>query len=206
MSETIIHSPLLAPEAQAVLEGLVAESAQRYGTDRAGGARAEVDRYPPAAFIPPVGDFLVLVRDGLPIAGGAFMSHDDETAEIKRVWVHSEHRRQGLARRIMAALEERAGALGYTRAYLTTGFRQPEAVSLYLTLRYRPLFDLDADPALFRSLPFEKHIGTKAGQPGRSVPRRPARSFEEASAEVTAIKAAQEEKILARLAHYAQVG
>jgi GNAT superfamily N-acetyltransferase len=205
MSETIIHSPLLAPEAQAVLNGLVAESTQRYGTNRPGGARAEVDRYPPAAFLPPVGDFLVLVRDGVPIAGGAFMSHDDETAEIKRVWVHAEHRRQGLARRIMAALEARAEELGYTRAYLTTGFRQQEAVSLYLSLGYRPLFELEADPALFRSLPFEKHIGAKAGQPGRSVPRRAARSSEEASAEVYAVKAAQEEKILARLSQHAQV-
>ncbi|PZP40969.1 MAG: N-acetyltransferase [Azospirillum brasilense] len=205
MSETIIHSSLLAPEAQAVLDGLVAESADRYGTDRPGGARAEVDRYPPAAFVPPLGDFLVLLRDGLVVAGGAFMSHDDETAEIKRVWTHSGLRRQGLARRIMAALEARAAALGYTRAYLTTGFRQPEAVALYLVLGFRPLFDVNADPALYRSLPFEKHIGAKAGQPGRSPLRRLARSFEEASADVAAIKAEQEARILGRLAQFAQV-
>ncbi|WP_159994313.1 GNAT family N-acetyltransferase [Roseomonas sp. 18066] len=205
MSDTIIHSPLQAPEAQAVLDALVEEFAAMYGTDRPGGARGEVDRYPAAAFAPPLGDFLVLLRDGVPIAGGAFMSHDDETAEIKRVWVHADHRRQGLARRIMAALEARAGALGYTRAYLTTGFRQPEAVGLYVSLGYRALFDLEADPALFRSLPFEKHIGARAGQPATSPRRRPAASLDAATIEVTATKQAQERRILARLAQHAAV-
>ncbi|UPG74720.1 GNAT family N-acetyltransferase (plasmid) [Roseomonas gilardii subsp. gilardii] len=206
MSETIIHSSLLAAEAQVVLDGLVAEFADRYGTDRPGGARAEVDRYPPAAFVPPLGDFLVLLQDGHVVAGGAFMSHDDETVEIKRVWTHPAMRRQGLAHRIMAALEKRAGDLGYTRAYLTTGFRQPEAVALYLKLGFRPLFDLDAAPALYRSLPFEKHIGVKAGQPGCSPLRRPARSFEEATVEVNAIKSEQEARILGRLAQFTPVG
>jgi GNAT superfamily N-acetyltransferase len=204
MTETIIHSHLLEPPAQAVLDGLLAESTRRYGANRPGGARAELDRYPPAAFVPPVGDFLVLLRDGVAIAGGAFMSHDDETVEIKRVWSHPELRRQGLARRIMAALEERAAALGYTRAYLTTGYLQPEAIALYRTLGFRPLFDVAADPARYRSLPFEKHIGARAGQPGSAPLRRLAASFEEASADVAAIKAAQERKILARLSQRAQ--
>lgn len=200
MSDTIIHSSPLANEAQALLDGLVAESVRRYASqNRPGGPRAEIDRYPPQAFVPPLGDFLLLRRDGETIAGGAFMSHDDETAEIKRIWTHPDLRRQGLARRIVLALEERAAELGYTRVYLTTGFRQPEAVALYVALGYRPLFDLDANPELFRSLPFEKHIGARAGQPGTSPVRKAAISIEAATAEVEAIKAAQAEKIHARL-------
>jgi GNAT superfamily N-acetyltransferase len=201
MTETIVFRPLQSPEVQTVLNALEVEYGTRYGTDRPGGARGDIDRYPAEAFLPPLGDFLVLLdANGEPIAGGAFMSHDDETAEIKRVWTHSGHRRKGLAQRVCLALEERAGALGYTRAYLTTGFRQPEAVGLYLRLGYRPLFDVGLDPTFYRSLPFEKHIGAKAGQPGTSPLRIPATSFEEATAEVNAVKHVQEAKILARLA------
>jgi GNAT superfamily N-acetyltransferase len=200
MTQIIVHQSLDAVEAQIVLAGLEAEYGRRYGTNRAGGARGDIDRYPAEAFLPPLGDFLILLEEGTPIAGGAFMSHDDETVEIKRVWSHPARRRQGLARRIVVALEESAGALGYTRAYLTTGFRQPEAVGLYLSMGFRPLFDVAADPELYRSLPFEKHIGRKAGQPGQTPIRPPSASLAEASAAVDAIKQAQEAKILARLA------
>lgn len=201
MSDIIIHSSPLAPEAQPLVEGLIGEYDGRYGDlSRPGGARAELFRYPPQAFAPPFGDFLLLRRGGETIAGGAFMSHDDETAEVKRVWTRGDLRRQGLARRIVLALEESAAAQGYTRVYLTTGFRQPEATTLYRSLGYRPLFDPTADPELYRSLSFEKHIGAKAGQPGRSPVLKPATSFADATARVTALKARQESRIAARLA------
>lgn len=201
MSDIIIHSSPLAPEAQPVLDGLIEESIRRYGdAARRGNPRAEIDRYPPQAFTPPIGDFLLLSRSGQTIAGGAFMSHDDETAELKRIWTRQDLRRQGLAAKIVLALEERAAGLGYSRAYLTTGFRQQEAVALYIKLGYRPLFDIHANPEFYRSLPFEKHIGRRAGQPGTSPVRQPAISFEAATEEVNAIKAAQAEKIAARLA------
>lgn len=88
MSDRILRSSPLAAEAKALIDGLVDESARRYGIDRPGGARAEVERYPAQAFVPHLGDFLLLVRDGETIGGRAFMSHDDETPEIKRIWTH----------------------------------------------------------------------------------------------------------------------
>jgi len=44
------------------------------------------------------------------------------------------------------------------RIYLTTGFRQPGAVGLYLTKGYTALFDSSVDPEVYKSLPFEKDI------------------------------------------------
>lgn len=203
MVDVIVSSSLLDPAARPLLDGLADEYDRRYGAvPRPGGANSEILRYPAEAFSPPLGDFLLLQRDGETIAGGAFMSHDDETAELKRIWTHPGLRRQGLARRIVLALEESAGQQGYTRAYLSTGFRQPEAVALYVSLGYRPLFDPAADPALYRSLPFEKHIGEKLGQPGTTPAYPPAASFEDATARVTELKAGQEASILARLARY----
>lgn len=201
MPDVIIHSSLLHPLTQPLIEGLISEYDGRYGaTDRPGGARGEIFRYPEGLYSPPLGDLLLVQRDGRTIAGGAFMSHDDETAEIKRIWTDPSLRRQGLARTIMSALEESAAALGYTRTYLSTGFRQPEAVALYLSLGYRPLFDPAADPHLYRSLPFEKHIGARAGHRGSTPVYSPAASFEEATARVKALKEGQEAKILARFA------
>ncbi len=102
---------------------------------------------------------LLLVRRGFEtVAGGAFMYLDDETAEIKRMWTSSNHRRQGLSRAIMAALEEEITARGYRRIYLTTGPRQPEARNLYLALGYTPLFDVDGDIDAIGKLAFEKEI------------------------------------------------
>ncbi|TIX90284.1 GNAT family N-acetyltransferase [Rhizobium sp. P44RR-XXIV] len=200
MTDIIVRSSLLDPAAQPLIDGLVSEYDARYGAaSRPGGARTEIMRYPMALFSPPLGDFLLLQRDGLTIAGGAFMSHDDETAELKRIWTDPHLRRQGLARQIVLALEDSAAQLGYTRTYLSTGFRQPEAVALYISLGYRPLFDTTADPTFYRSLPFEKHIGEKAGQTGSTPIYPPAASFEEATARVTALKAGQEQKIAARL-------
>lgn len=203
MPDVIIRSTLFDPSTQPLIEGLISEYDGRYGADsRPGGARTELLRYPDGINTPPLGDFLLLQREGQTIAGGAFMSHDDETAEIKRIWTDPSLRRQGLARRIMEALEDSAASLGYTRAYLSTGFRQPEAVGLYLSLGYRPLFEIDADPSFYRSLPFEKHIGAKTGQQPVTSVYPPAASFEAATERVKALKAAQEEKILERLARH----
>jgi len=201
MSDIIVRSSHHDAAAQPLVEGLILEYDGRYGANsRPGGARSELFRYPTEAFSPPLGDFILLQRAGRTIAGGAFMSHDDETAEIKRIWTDDAFRRQGLAERVVAELEERAATAGYTRAYLTTGFRQPEATALYIKLGYRPLFDVTADPTLYRSLPFEKHIGAEAGRPGTSPVYGPADTLEAATARVTALKHTQEARILARLA------
>ncbi|WP_251274914.1 GNAT family N-acetyltransferase, partial [Enterobacter hormaechei] len=85
-----------------------------------------------------------------------------DTAEFKRIWTLPGLRRQGIARRVLQELEEQAARQGYRRVFLTTGFRQPEAVGLYLSHGYTALFDLDADPESIAHLPFEKHLRAPA--------------------------------------------
>ena len=166
MSDSFFYTSVKDPLATPLLEELLFEYDSRYGTFfNAEGARAELNKYPPEAFSPPSGNFLLLLRDGKPIAGGAFMRYDEETAEFKRVWTHSAHRRQGLAKLVLRELEQQAIRQGYARVYLTTGFRQPEAVGLYLTNGYRALFDTAADPETIRSLPFEKFLADVASGP-----------------------------------------
>ncbi|MEV0680694.1 GNAT family N-acetyltransferase [Actinosynnema sp. NPDC050436] len=142
------------PETAPLREELAREYVTRYGE----GAREELTRYDPALFTPPDGVLLLLFEGGAAVAGGAFMRHDERTAEFKRIWTHSDHRRRGLGRRVVAELERAAARSGYRRVYLTTGPRQPEAVGLYLATGYTALFDVGADPLTTGHLPFEKHL------------------------------------------------
>ncbi|MGV1791222.1 GNAT family N-acetyltransferase [Rhizobium lusitanum] len=163
MSDTFLYTTPVDPRAKPLIDELIHEYDSRYGTYfNAEGAAAELNRYPPEAFSPPHGNFLLLLRDGETIGGGAFKHYDDHTAEFKRIWTRHDLRRQGLARTLLVELEAQAARQGYHRIYLTTGFRQPEAVGLYLTNGYTALFDTSVDPEVYKSLPFEKDISRLA--------------------------------------------
>lgn len=166
---TTIRVPLSDPRVEPLLRELGDEYSARYGRD----AHTELARYPDEEFTPAHGGvFLLLLEHGEPVAGGAFRRYDRTTAELKRMWTHSAHRRRGLARRVVAELEREAGERGYRRIHLTTGPRQPEARGLYLAAGYTPLFDTQADPETIGPLPFEKHLGasrTRLGAGEQSV-------------------------------------
>jgi GNAT superfamily N-acetyltransferase len=90
----------------------------------------------PEEFAPPSGSFLVALSGGEPVGSAGLRRHDDGAVELKRLYVRAAHRRRGHARALLAAVEERARALGYRRLVLETGSRQPEAVALYLASGY----------------------------------------------------------------------
>ncbi|MEH0108546.1 GNAT family N-acetyltransferase [Tersicoccus sp. MR15.9] len=139
---------------------MIADLADVYGVLYGPGAKDEMTRYPADLFDPPHGAFMLLMRDGVAVAGGAFMPHSAGTTEFKRIWTHADHRRQGLSRRVLAELETEAARRGYVRVFLTTGPRQPQAIALYLSSGYTPLFDIAADPEQIGLHSFEKLIGT----------------------------------------------
>jgi GNAT superfamily N-acetyltransferase len=145
--------------AKPLIDELSREYDERYGLNDGIPSSVELSRYPAERFSPENGGaFLLVMRGEEVVAGGAFMRTDDTTAEIKRVWTSSAHRRQGLARVVMAELEREAAARGYVTAELTTGARQPEAVALYLSLGYTPQFDLDGDLETIGYLGFSKPL------------------------------------------------
>lgn len=159
MADEFLYTSTQDVRALPLIEALTIEYDTRYGTYfNEDGAAAEMNKYPPAAFAPPHGNFLLLLRDGQTIGGGAFMRYDAVTAEFKRIWTHGDLRRQGLARKVLKELEAQAHRQGYKRVYLTTGFRQPEAKELYLRNGYTALFDVSADPEIYGTLPFEKSL------------------------------------------------
>ena len=128
----------------ALAEPLLAELAVEYST-RYGGTVERVDDwlrgYPAHEFEAPGGGMLVGLIDDESVTGGAFRRFDDDTAELKRIWTASAHRRRGLAKALLGALEAEIAIRGYRRIYLTTGDRQPEAEALYLATGYCKLDD-----------------------------------------------------------------
>jgi GNAT superfamily N-acetyltransferase len=153
------------PLVQPLLRELEHEYSTRYPRFVRKEGPRELDRYPAEEFEPSHGGLLlILAEEGEPVAGGAYRRFDERTAELKRIWTHSGHRRRGLARAVVAELEQAATTAGYERLFLTTGPRQPEAKGLYLVTGYTPLFDVEADPETIGRLPFAKSL-----TPGGSV-------------------------------------
>ncbi|ANG92941.1 GNAT family N-acetyltransferase [Enterobacteriaceae bacterium 155047] len=139
---------------QPILDGLFGEYASRYGDYFSKDAEVEQTEW----YLPPQGLFIVLEREGDIIATGAYKPRDEHTAEIKRIWTQKTLRQQGLAARIVQELERRAVLAGYNQMYLTTGFRQPEAVRLYLSQGYTPQFDLERDPEEYSQPPYDGRL------------------------------------------------
>ncbi len=93
----------------------------------------------PDEFSPPHGAFLVVTVDGGTAGCAGLRRHDNDAAELKRMYVRPQYRRRGVARWLLRAVEDRARDLGYRRLLLETGAAQPEAIALYEACGYVPV-------------------------------------------------------------------
>ena len=100
--------------------------------------RELAERYPHEAPSPvdPLARFVIAYVRGEAVGCGAVVGVSPGVGEVKRMWVHPGHRRAGVARRILAALERTAERMDISRMILETGLRQPEAIGLYEGLGY----------------------------------------------------------------------
>lgn len=156
--DSFLHTTMLDPLAEPLLVDLEREYDERYRDLFDGAASEEINRYPAELFTAPHGTFLLLLRDGVAISGGAFMSAEASTIEIKRVWTDARFRGQGLARLVLAELEAEAARRGFTEVVLSTGPRQPEAVHLYCAAGYEAQFDPTLDAMTIGAHLFRKHL------------------------------------------------
>lgn len=83
--------------------------------------------------------YLVAVVDGRVVACGAWQALDATSAELKRMYVLPAYRGRGIARRMVAALEEAAHATGRPEIRLETGTYLPAAIALYRSVGYQPI-------------------------------------------------------------------
>jgi len=140
LSMNIRPVPFDHPDAVKLNDEVQQEYAERYGD---GG---DMTPLAPAMFSPPHGLYLIAYDDrDRPLATGGWRTQDENDegyangdAELKRMFVIREARGQGLARRILAALEADARTANRTRMVLETGTAQPEAMALYTSSGYEP--------------------------------------------------------------------
>ena len=62
---------------------------------------------------------------------GAIKEYDQQTMEVKRMYVKPEYRGKGIASTILNHLENWTKELNYSKCILETGIKQPEAIALY---------------------------------------------------------------------------
>ena len=90
------------------------------------------------------GVYVVAYHDGLPVACGALWPLDETTAEVRRMYVHRDHRRKGFGRDVLVHLMREAVRFGYKTLRLETGFRQLPAMALYEQYGFRRIPPFDA--------------------------------------------------------------
>ena len=101
---------------------------------------------------------VVATHDGAPVGCGAFKPFDENTVEIKRMYVLPEWRGKGVAGQVLAELEQWAAESGFTRCVLETGLRMPDAVAFYTKNGYGRIENFGQYASVENSVCFEKMI------------------------------------------------
>lgn len=77
------------------------------------------------------GTFLVALNGEQVIGSGALRRLDDQTAELKRMWLLDAYQGQGIGYRLITELFEFARQQGYARVRLQTSSEQARALAFY---------------------------------------------------------------------------
>ena len=110
----------------------------------------DVDDWP-RVYGPPRGTFLVALDGGRLIGTGAVRPIDDETAELKRMWLLEAYQGRGIGYRLFTLLAAFARDAGYRQMWLSTDpIVQSKAVRFYERLGFQPIaaYD-DSDDTVF---------------------------------------------------------
>lgn len=109
----------------------------------------------PGAYSPPGGRLLLARVDGQPAGCVALRRMDARECEMKRMYIEPRFRGRGVAMALGQAIIREARAAGYSKMWLDTSVRQPEAQALYGKLGFRrsqPYYEVS--PALCEWLVF----------------------------------------------------
>ena len=107
---------------------------------------AEIAAGPPRDLAPPGGLFLLIESDGEPTGFGGIRHLDTGLAEVKSMYVAPPRRGRGIARRLLAELEEVALRHGCRAVRLDTSDYLTDAIGLYRAAGYREIADYNGNP------------------------------------------------------------
>jgi GNAT superfamily N-acetyltransferase len=123
------------PEVQKLVAEALSDLSRRYG-----GGSGDDTPVSAGEFVPPHGGFFVAVGEDRLLGCAGWRAHGPD-AELKRMFVTAAARGRGVARRLLAAVEESARADGRARVILEAGHKQPEAITLYESSGYERIED-----------------------------------------------------------------
>jgi DNA-binding MarR family transcriptional regulator/GNAT superfamily N-acetyltransferase len=155
---TLAPADPASPDARHCLLAYAAELRERFpeGYD-------DADLSSPAEMSGPAGVLLLVHDENGPAGCGALRPSAPGVAELRHLWIAPAARGLGLARRMLAALEEQAAERGHDTVRLNTHGVLTEAIALYRTSGYAeiPAYGDDPHGQLF----FEKHLHTPRPAP-----------------------------------------
>ncbi|HSD13603.1 MAG TPA: GNAT family N-acetyltransferase, partial [Flavobacterium sp.] len=79
---------------------------------------------------------ILCYENDIPVGCGALKPYDVQTGEIKRMFVHPDHRNKGIAMAVLEELEVWAKELHFTSCILETSFKLENAIALYKKVGY----------------------------------------------------------------------
>lgn len=126
--------------------------------DRRVGRQIKREKYQKFNKLDEIQEAIVVYEDQKPAGGGAIRKYDDDTVELKRVFVHNEYQGRGIGSRLVSLLMEWAAELGYQRMILETGELLAESCAVYKKLgfevipNYGPYADMPESLCMARNL------------------------------------------------------
>lgn len=100
---------------------------------RNGETQFQYDLYNKIPFIETV---VIAYWDQAAIGCCCFKAFDYKTAEVKRMFLDSDHRRKGIALQMLSEVELWAREKGFVTTILETGYKMTEAINLYKKMGY----------------------------------------------------------------------
>lgn len=117
---------------------------------------AEIAAGPPRDLAPPNGTLLLIEVGGEPAGLGGVRHLDTAIAEVKTMYVAPAHRGTGLARALLAELEQIARRHDCRAVRLDTSDYLADAIALYRATGYREVADYNGNPKA--SMWFERQL------------------------------------------------
>ncbi len=97
-------------------------------------------------FVSPHGLFLLVVEGEATLGCGALQFLNQETAEIKRMWVNPVARGRGIGKALLRHLEQQAATAGSRRVVLDTNASLTEAITMYGAAGYTAIARYNDNP------------------------------------------------------------
>jgi putative acetyltransferase len=105
-----------------------------------------------------INQVVVAYDNETPVGCGAIKTYAHDTMEVKRMYVPSGRRGQGIASTILKELERWTVESGSTKCRLETGIKQPEAIGLYKKNGYKIIPNFGQYENVESSVCFEKEL------------------------------------------------